>query len=291
MLNNCFNYIGSKDRLFSVIDKNLDKSKKNFIDVFCGSGVVGTNELNNYNRVVMNDMCWQVIDTLKFFRDNDYSKVIHDIERVIYDYDLSKTNKEGYLKLREDYNADPFLRLVFEPAMFYCLVTHSFNYSIHINSKGKFSVPFGANKSYFNPSLREKLEGFQWELRPNKNKITFKTESFDKLLLDAKKVAKDSMFYLDPPYLSSDDSYSRIYYLGKWDEDKERKLYNCLDEINECGGSFLLSNVIENNGKWNKILDEWSKKYNVLEVSASYESCNYQRKNEGKTKEVLVRNY
>lgn len=291
MLNNCFNYIGSKDRLFSVIDKNLDKSKKNFIDVFCGSGVVGTNELNNYNRVVMNDMCWQVIDTLKFFRDNDYSKVIHDIERVIYDYDLSKTNKEGYLKLREDYNADPFLRLVFEPAMFYCLVTHSFNYSIHINSKGKFSVPFGANKSYFNPSLREKLEGFQWELRQNKNKITFKTESFDKLLLDAKKVAKDSMFYLDPPYLSSDDSYSRIYYLGKWDEDKERKLYNCLDEINECGGSFLLSNVIENNGKWNKILDEWSKKYNVLEVSASYESCNYQRKNEGKTKEVLVRNY
>lgn len=291
MLNNCFNYIGSKDRLFSVIDKNLDKSKKNFIDVFCGSGVVGTNELNNYDRVVMNDMCWQVIDTLKFFRDNDYSKVIHDIERVIYDYNLSKTNKEGYLKLREDYNADPFLRLVFEPAMFYCLVTHSFNYSIHINSKGKFSVPFGANKSYFNPSLREKLEGFQWELRQNKNKITFKTESFDKLLLDAKKVAKDSMFYLDPPYLSSDDSYSRIYYLGKWDEDKERKLYNCLDEINECGGSFLLSNVIENNGKWNKILDEWSKKYNVLEVSASYESCNYQRKNEGKTKEVLVRNY
>lgn len=291
MLNNCFNYIGSKDRLFSVIDKNLDKSKKNFIDVFCGSGVVGTNELNNYDRVVMNDMCWQVIDTLKFFRDNDYSKVIHDIERVIYDYNLSKTNKEGYLKLREDYNADPFLRLVFEPAMFYCLVTHSFNYSIHINSKGKFSVPFGANKSYFNSSLREKLEGFQWELRQNKDKITFKTESFDKLLLDAKKVAKDSMFYLDPPYLSSDDSYSRIYYLGKWDEDKERKLYNCLDEINECGGSFLLSNVIENNGKWNKILDEWSKKYNVLEVSASYESCNYQRKNEGKTKEVLVRNY
>ena len=291
MLNNCFNYIGSKDRLFSVIDKNLDKSKKNFIDVFCGSGVVGTNELNNYDRVVMNDMCWQVIDTLKFFRDNDYSKVIHDIERVIYDYGLSKTNKEGYLKLREDYNADPFLRLVFEPAMFYCLVTHSFNYSIHINSKGKFSVPFGANKSYFNSSLREKLEGFQWELRQNKDKITFKTESFDKLLLDAKKVAKDSMFYLDPPYLSSDDSYSRIYYLGKWDEDKERKLYNCLDEINECGGSFLLSNVIENNGKWNKILDEWSKKYNVLEVSASYESCNYQRKNEGKTKEILVRNY
>ena len=291
MLNNCFNYIGSKDRLFSVIDKNLDKSKKNFVDVFCGSGVVGVNELNNYDRIVMNDMCWQVIDTLKFLRDNEYSKIIHDIERIIHDYNLSKTNKDGYLKLREDYNADPYLRLVFEPAMFYCLVTHSFNYSIHINSKGKFSVPFGANKSYFNPSLREKLEGFQWELHQNKDKITFKTDSFDKLLTDAKKIAKNSMFYLDPPYLSSNDSYSRIHYLGKWNEDKERKLYECLNEIDKHGGSFLLSNVIENNGKWNKILDEWSKKYQVIEVSASYESCNYQRKNEGKTKEVLVRNY
>lgn len=291
MLNNCFNYIGSKDRLFSVIDKNLDKSKKYFVDVFCGSGVVGVNELNNYKKVVMNDMCWQVIDTLKFFRDNDYAKVAHDIDRVILDYKLSKTNKEGYLKLREDYNADPYLRLVFEPAMFYCLVTHSFNYSIHINSKGQFSVPFGANKSYFNSSLKAKLEGFQWELHENRDKISLKSESFEKLLENAKKIAKDTMFYLDPPYLSSDDSYSRIHYLGKWNEDKERKLYSCLDEINKAGGSFLLSNVIENNGKWNKILDEWSKKYQVVEVSASYESCNYQRKNEGKTKEVLVRNY
>ena len=291
MLNNCFNYIGSKDRLFSVIDKNLDKNKKNFVDVFCGSGVVGVNELYNYEKIVLNDMCWQLIDTLKFFRDNEYSKVIHDIDRVILDYKLSKTNKEGYLKLREDYNADPYLRLVFEPAMFYCLVMHSFNFSIHINSKGQFSVPFGMNKSYFNSSLRAKLEGFQWELHENKERISLKTESFDKLLTSAKKIAKDTMFYLDPPYLSSDDSYSRIHYLGKWNEDKERRLYDCLDEINEAGGSFLLSNVIENNGKWNKILDDWSKKYVIIDVNASYDSCNYQRKNAGKTKEILVRNY
>lgn len=291
MINNCFNYIGSKDRLFSAIDKNLDKTKHNFVDVFCGSGVVGVNELSNYKKVVLNDMCWQIIDTLKFFRDNNFSTVIRAIDRVILDYKLSKTNKEGYLKLREDYNADPYLRLVFEPAMFYCLVMHSFNYSIHINSKGQFSVPFGMNKSYFNSSLRAKLEGFQWELHENKDRINLKSESFDKLLEGAKKIAKDTMFYLDPPYLSSDDSYSRIHYLGKWNEDKERKLYKYLDELNEVGGSFLLSNVIENNGKWNRILEEWAKKYTVIDVSASYESCNYQRKNAGKTKEILVRNY
>ena len=291
MLNNCFNYVGSKDRLFSAIDKHLDKKKSVFIDVFCGSGVVGVNELNNYSKVVLNDACWQMIETLKFFRDNDFAKVEHDINRMILDYNLSKDNKEGYLKLREDYNADPYLRLVFDPVMFYCLVTHSFNYNIHLNSKGQFSVPSGATRCYFNSNLRAKLEGFQWELHENKEKITLKSEDFRELIDKAEKIIPKAIFYVDPPYLCSDDAYSRIHYLGKWDEDKERALYGKLDFINDRGGSFLLSNVLQNNGQWNKILEEWSKKYEVIDVSASYENCNYQRKNAGETREVLIRNY
>lgn len=291
MLSNCFNYVGSKDRIFSVIDKHLDKSKKVLVDVFCGSGVVGVNELPNYDKVVLNDKCWQVIETLKYFRDNNYDKVIGSIDKTIRRYGLSKDNKAGYLRLRSAYNEDPYLRLVFDPVMFYCLVTHSFNYNIHLNSKGQFSVPSGATRCYFNDSLRSKLEGFQWELHENKSKITFKTEDFQDLIDKAERITKNTVFYVDPPYLCSDDAYSRIHYLGKWDEDKERSLYKRLDLINERGGSFLLSNVIENNGQWNKILDEWSKKYEVIDVSASYENCNYQRKNAGKTKEILVRNY
>lgn len=291
MINNCFNYVGSKDRIFPAIDSNLDKSKTNFIDVFCGSGVVGVNELENYKRIVLNDACWQVTETLKYFRDNTFEKVISEINGVIKEYNLSKENKDGYNRLRDEFNGDPRLRLVFDVPMFYCLVTHSFNFNIHLNSKGQFSVPFGKNKSYFNSSLRAKLEGFQWELHENKDKICIKSEDFNDLITSAEKIIKNSMFYVDPPYLSSDDSYSRVYYLGKWDEDKERKLYEKLDFINEKGGSFLLSNVLENNGKWNRILDEWSKKYNVIDISATYENCNYQRKNAGKTKEILVRNY
>ena len=283
--------MGSKDRIFPFIDKNLDKNKKFLIDLFCGSGVVGINEVYNYSKIVLNDACWQVIDTLKFFRDNDYDKVIHDIDRVILKYELSKDNKDGYLKLREAYNDDPYLRLVFDPAMFYCLVTHAFNFNIHINSKGQFSVPSGATRCYFNSSLRSKLEAFQWELHENKSKITLKTEDFREVVTKSEKIIKDCVFYVDPPYLSSDDAYSRIYYLGKWDEDKERELYQQLDFINDKGGSFLLSNVVKNNGKWNKILENWASKYEVIDVSASYENCNYQRKNAGETKEIMVRNY
>jgi DNA adenine methylase Dam len=283
--------MGSKDRVLPVIDDNLDKSKKNFIDLFCGSGVVGVNELYNYKKVVLNDACWQMTETLKYFRDNDFNKIIGEIDKYIKLYKLSIDNKEGYLKLREDYNTEPYMQLVFDPAMFYCLATHSFNYNIHINSSGKFSVPSGYRRCYFNKNIRNNLEMFQWELHENKDRIAIKNEDYLALISKAERIIPDSMFYVDPPYYSSDSSYERIYYLGKWDEPKERALYKALDYINEKGGSFLLSNVIENNGETNEILKEWSKKYNILKVSSDFTNCNYQRKNKGSTVEVLVRNY
>lgn len=291
MIKNCFNYVGSKDRILPLIDKNLDKSKKNLIDLFCGSGTVGVNELSNYKNVILNDACWQMTETLKFLRDNDFEKVISEIEKYIKLYRLSKDNKEGYMRLREAYNEEPYLQLVFEPAMFYCLATHSFNYNIHINSSGKFSVPSGYNRCYFNKNIRANLEAFQWEMHENKDKLTIKNEDFKTLVSKAERVIPNSVFYVDPPYYSSDSSYERIYYLGKWDEPKERALYKALDYINEKGGSFLLSNVVENNGETNHILEEWSHKYNVIPVPSDFSNCNYQRKNKGKTVEILVRNY
>ena len=47
MIENCFNYVGSKDRIFNTLDRLFDKTKDIFIDLFCGSGVVGVNEINN----------------------------------------------------------------------------------------------------------------------------------------------------------------------------------------------------------------------------------------------------
>lgn len=291
MIRNCFNYIGSKDRLFSSIDRNLDKSKEVLVDVFCGSGVVGVNEVKNYSRVILNDACWQMEKTLKYFRDNTKEFLIKEIEDTINLYKLSKENKEGYLKLRESYNELYSSSKNFNPIFFYCLLTHSFNYNIHINSSGGFSVPFGANRSYFSNTLRSKFCAFQEELSKNRDKVFVKGLDFKDLFSKSEKILKNSVFYCDPPYLSSDSSYGRIHYLGKWNQEKEKSLYLCLDRVNEKGGSFLLSNVLENNGRINDILSEWSKKYNVIDVSSDFSNCNYQRKNAGETKEVLVRNY
>ena len=293
MLKNCFNYVGSKDRIYPFIHKNLDHSKENLFDVFCGSGVVGINEIKYYDAVILNDACWQLTRTLEYFRLNQCSEVLREIDECIEKFELSKTNKEGYDKLRDFYNFNCNLEGNFNPIYFYCLVTHSFNYNIHINSSGGFSVPFGANRSYFNSSLRKKFIDFQSYMHENKSKVFIRNYNFYEVISDARRyeLMGNTVFYCDPPYLSSDSAYGRIQYLGKWDALKEHRLYESLDFIHSNGGSFLLSNVVENNGKINEELKEWSKKYNVIQVPSDFTNCNYQRKNAGKTVEVLIRNY
>ena len=96
MIRNCFNYVGSKDRIFPMIDKNLDKNKEVLVDLFCGSAVVGINETKNYNKVFLNDACWQVIETLKYFRDSEFEELEANIDNVIQKFELSKTNRGSF---------------------------------------------------------------------------------------------------------------------------------------------------------------------------------------------------
>ena len=293
MIKNCFNYVGSKDRIFTAVDRNLDKSKSLLVDLFCGSGVIGINELSNYKKVLFNDACWQLAETLKFFKNVPQTVVSEEIDKYISKYELSKVNKEGFNKLRDYYNNEAQTKETFDPVAFYCLATHSFNYNRHRNSSGGFSVPFGANRSYLNSSLRSKLDNFLTVLHKNKSKVTIQSKDFADIVEKSIKSGKvkETVFYCDPPYLSSDSSYGRIHYLGRWDATKERSLLEALDEIHVHGGSFLLSNVLENNGQKNELLEEWAKKYFIVEVSSDFTNCNYQRKNNGCTKEVLIRNY
>jgi len=54
-----------------------------------------------------------------------------------------------------------------------------------------------------------------------------------------------------------------------------------------------LSNVLENKGKSNDILKEWSKKYNINHLNNTYGNCNYHAKDKSTsgTDEVLITNY
>lgn len=293
MIRNYLNYIGSKDRYMPTIDKFLLETKrlgsKTLVDLFCGSAVVGINELPNFDYVICNDKCEEVIALHTWVQENSIEALLQSIDDCIAQYDLSKTNKEGFLELREHYNSSRSLGI--NPAELFCLITHSFNYSLHTNKDGQYNVPFGANKSSFNKSLREKLIQYKAQIEKYPNKLTFANETFE-YWVDTKKDNKVT-YFVDPPYSTSISKHP--YRVGniKWTEQHDIALMSSLKKLADEGHYFILTNVYENNGLVNKLLQDWVEKEDYtcyVVTSVDYANSSYQRKNNGATKEVIVTN-
>lgn len=290
------NYVGNKYRMLPVVMDNLDTSRDILIDVFCGSGVVGVNAAKYFNEVCLNDGCWQLIEILKAIQDDN--NFISNVEKIINAYNLGKNNKEQFINCRNDFNEKYCKPESFNPYMCYALACHSFSYNMVFNKNGGFSVPSGAGRSWFNPTLKGRLMAFQHVLQTSnvglldgtfQNLITMIVEASDAGRMYS---LKSTMFYLDPPYSAccADGSVSRSYGL-RWSWKDDEVLFAILDELDDLGAHWLLSNVFENKGVENRRLIEWSSKYNVIEVPGiNYSNAHYQAK-PNKAKEVLIRNY
>jgi len=206
--------------------------------------------------------------------------MVEKIEKLINTYRLSKTNKEGYLELRDFYNSSKEKTW----DLFYTLVCYAFNNQIRYNRNGQYNMPFGKDRSSFNPTLKSKFTSFVDCLKTIN--INFTNNDFTKLKPD--KLNKNDFVYCDPPYLITCASYNEQ---NGWNEEKEKQLFFLLDNLNTNNIKFALSNVVESKGKRNELLIEWSKKYNVHILNYNYKNCNYQKKDKGKAVEVLVTNY
>lgn len=282
-LKNPFNYTGAKYKLLPQLLPLFPPNIDTFVDLFGGSAEVGINVNAKY--VVYNDKSEALVNILNCLDDN----FVDEVKQIISMYGLSKTNKDGFLKLRAVYNANFQTMSKRERAItIYCLLTHAFNYQLAFNSKGEYNTPSGYNRSWFTPQLEEKLKLY---INAIKNKtIRFKHNDFHNINLSA--VNDKYFFYADPPYLVTVGAYERDYFC-KWSEDYERELLNTLDILSNKGCQFALSNVLTHKGKTNEILSEWCKRYNVYHLVKDYKNCNYQtnvRENK-ESDEVLITNY
>ena len=270
------NYTGGKYKLLNQILPLFPKDINTFIDLFAGGCNLAINV--NANRIIANDLCSEVISVYKGIQDGNTEENIKMIEKIINKYNLSKENKEGYLELRNNYNNGNK-----EWYVFYTLLAYSFNNQIRFNKKGEFNMPFGKNKSSFNPTLKQKFKDFSNAIH-NKN-IKFTNNDFRKL--NVNKLGENDFVYLDPPYLVTEATYNT-----GWNEETEKDLLSLCDRLNEKGIKFAISNVLEHNGSKNEILINWSKKYNVNYLNYDYSNCNYHKKDNGhKSVEVLITNY
>ena len=209
-----------------------------------------------------------------------------DFENRINQFNLSLTNKDGYLELRRLYNSER------NPLDLFVLVAYSFNHQIRFNNSHEFNNPFGKERSCFNEHMKENLLDFLNAL--NESSIDFTSYNFDKF--DFSRLSSNDFVYADPPYLITTGTYNdgKRGFTG-WNEIEERKLLYILDSLDKRNICFALSNVIEHKGKENLILKDWidKNKYYVSYLSKNYSNSNYHTidRNPNATIEVLVTNY
>ncbi len=290
MIVNPISYPGNKNRLLSQIIPEFPSDISTFVDVFAGSGVVAAN--SNAKKIICNDISAEAIAIFDYFYTNSFEKIVSDIENIIEKYGLtySRTkekgyyveykheglslyNKEGFNALKADYNKDKSIdKLV-------VLLIYGFNHYIRFNKSGQYNVPVG--KVDFSKSIYNNMETFVNHLKG----LNIELLNYDFRSPELYK-NKDAFYYFDPPYLTTTAPYNL-----SWNEEEEIALLSLLDDLNEKGYKFALSNVFLSNGKENHILIEWSKKYNVVYLKRQYRNANYQKVNITDTIEVLIKNY
>ena len=268
------NYVGGKYKLLNEIIPLFPNDINTFVDLFGGGLNVGINV--NANKILYNDIESHVVELMKYLKNTEIQKLLMEIDGLIEKYNLSKENAEGFLKLREYYNESNN-----NPIVFYTMLCFAFNYQIRFNQNGKYNMPFGKNRSSFNPALRQTFIAFVNALH-NKN-IVF--ENMDFIQYNFDQLNSGDFVYCDPPYFNSVAAYNEN---GGWTENHEVKLLDILTVLDRNGIKFALSNNLKYE---NQILNKWITNYNVHYLNGNYSNCNYHKIDRSKDVEVLITNY
>lgn len=268
------NYVGGKYKLLNEIIPLFPNDINTFVDLFGGGLNVGINV--NANKILYNDIESHVVELMKYLKNTEIQKLLMEIDELIEKYNLSKENAEGFLKLREYYNESNN-----NPIVFYTMLCFAFNYQIRFNQNGKYNMPFGKNRSSFNPALKQKFIAFVNALH-NKN-IVF--ENMDFIQYNFEQLNSGDFVYCDPPYFNSVAAYNEN---GGWTENHEVKLLDILTVLDRNGIKFALSNNLKYE---NQILNKWITNYNVHYLNGNYSNCNYHKIDRSKDVEVLITNY
>lgn len=277
MIKSPLNYIGGKYKLLPQILPLFPEHINTFVDLFAGGLDVSINVKAEH--VICNDINYHVIGLFQYFHNFTIDELINNIHSVINEYGLTKQNRDGYNALREEYNRTRSSLYLF------LLVCYGFNHQFRFNSNGDFNNPFGINRSSYNANTERNLRQFHKAIQG----FEYHIGNFRQFGLAF--MEPGDFLYADPPYLISCGSYND----GKrgfegWSQEDDQVLFGKLDELNNRGISFALSNVMRHKGKENEALIQWANNYNVHYLNADYSNSNYQA-TESETVEVLITNY
>lgn len=273
------NYTGGKYKLLPQIMPLFPEHVDNFVDLFAGGLNVGINV--NADMVYVNDYNEQLIEIYEWLKVWETNNVIEGLENLIKVYGLNMADPEPYLRLREDYNNHP------EPYLLLLLIFYSFNHQMRFNSNGSFNMPFGKNRSQYNPTIKKNLIEFCNKL--HSGNFIFSSKSFTEF--DTSFLTENSLVYCDPPYLISDAAYNEQ---NGWNVELDIALQKLLINLDNRHIKFALSNVIKHKGQENVGLIQCcrDRNYKIHVLDMNYNNCSYHLKDrKTETVEVLVTNY
>ena len=290
-------YVGDKYKLMPEIKKYLPSYINTYVEPFVGGGSSFLNV--KARKYLVNDINSSIIDIHKMLYQNadDKNEFFNKIFKIINHYGLScsynghlvpeslkqkykktyyaKYNKEQYLKLREDFNNNKT-----DTLKLYLLLIYGFNHMTRFNKTGEFNLPVG--NVDFNSNVYNSLN-YYFDYIKNTDITYFSMDYKDFIKMLSLK--ENDYVLLDPPYLISQSEYNKI-----WNEKHEKELYKLLDELNNRGIRFGITNLVYHKGNKNEIFESWSKKYFVHELTSNYISYN-DNSIKNNSKEVFVTNY
>lgn len=278
-VNTPFNYTGSKYKLLEQLIPEFDLSKSSFLDLFCGGGSVYTNVIDKYDRVIVNDIIIDLIGIHKGLIESD--DIIEQTKSLCPD----KDDQEGYIQLRLSYNNDK------SPSKLFALMLSCMSNLMRFNNSGKFNQSFGRRS--FNPSTQKKVDEFTNHIRPYKDKIEFTSKHFNEVIL-----IEPSMVYIDPPYGYCIDKNGQMsnYQISEggynvvYKKDDDIKLYEYIKKLNKDGHSFMLSGLLEHDGKKSWLLTKLiSDGFRYKELDFDYNKAS--NKGNKISTEIIIMNY
>jgi DNA adenine methylase Dam len=278
------NYSGSKFKLLDQILPLFDYSKDYFLDLFCGGGSVYVNVLDKYKKLLINDIIVDLIEIHKNLCNNPqiFIETVRNLAKT-------KENQKLYIDLKTSYNQekDSYKR----STMLFALMLTCTNNFMRFNLKGEFNQSWGRRE--WSDSTQKKVDEFVEHVSKYKGKIFYSSKHFNNV-----KITKPSMIYLDPPYGSIQDENGNITnkkiseagYNAYFNKEDDLKLYNYIIELNNQKHSFMLSGLLEHDGKQSWIMNKLIKDgFKYKELIFDYNGVS--RKGKKESKEIIIMNY
>ena len=301
------NYTGNKFRILDQIQPYFPKKIDVMVDLFCGGATVGLN--TECNKVIFIDNEPRIIWLLKYLSGCNIDKLLNELFVLIDNYGLSCSFKNGYkyyrqqilggnpnnglkdynsngfYKLRDDYNAILNKNTATANKLLYLLIVYGFNNDIRFSKDGKYNLPVG--KTDLNNSNVKKLTEYIERVKNIQAEFIcgdFCSQHIQQI------IRKADFVYMDPPYLITDAVYNES---NKWREQNEYELIRLMNFLLDNKKNFVLSNVLEKQGRRNETLFYWTKTrkndINIVDIDYHYRSASYNKKNRNaKEREVII---